>query len=79
MATVNYSVPEEVKQAFNKRFEGRNKSAIISELLMRAVEDENRRDRRRVVMNELIERSPLREGLTSDSARRVRDEMRGGL
>ena len=29
MATVNFSVPEDVKQAFNQAFEGKNKSAII--------------------------------------------------
>jgi hypothetical protein len=77
MATVNFSVPEEVKQRFNKRFEGRNKSAIISQLMVRAIEEEDRRERRRVAMAELIQRSPLREGLTSESAERGLDEMRG--
>ena len=39
MAWVNFSVPEEVKQKFNKVFAGKNKSRVIAELMMRAVED----------------------------------------
>ena len=29
MPTVNFSVPEDVKDAFNSAFEGQNKSAIV--------------------------------------------------
>jgi hypothetical protein len=42
MATMNFSVPDKVKEAFNKAFEGQNKSAIAAKYLMRAVEDERR-------------------------------------
>lgn len=38
MATVNFSVPEEVKDAFNQAFVGRNKSAVIAQLMRDAVE-----------------------------------------
>ena len=38
MSTVNFSVPEEVKDAFNAAFEGQNKSAIIADLMREAVE-----------------------------------------
>ena len=43
MATVNFSVPEDVKDAFNDTFEGRNKSAIVADLLREAVAREKRR------------------------------------
>jgi hypothetical protein len=46
MATVNFSVPEEVKRAFDATFVGRNKSAIIARLMTQAVEDERRKARR---------------------------------
>jgi hypothetical protein len=46
ITTVNFSVPEEVKQAFNETFAGENKSAIIAGLMQQAVEQ---RQRRRVV------------------------------
>ena len=37
MATVNFSVPDEVKAAFDRTFEGQNKSAVIAELMRRAL------------------------------------------
>lgn len=37
MATVNFSVPEDVKQAFNAAFQGQNKSAVIADLMREAV------------------------------------------
>ena len=37
MPTVNFSVPDDVKDAFNTTFEGQNKSAVIAELMREAV------------------------------------------
>ena len=38
MSTVNFSVPNDVKDAFNATFEGQNKSALIADLMREAVE-----------------------------------------
>ena len=38
MSTVNFSVPNDVKDAFNATFEGQNKSAVIADLMREAVE-----------------------------------------
>ena len=48
MATMNFSIPDDVKEAFNKAFEGENKSAVITRLMRRAIEEKerNRRSRR---------------------------------
>jgi hypothetical protein len=43
MAFVNYSVPDDVKDAFNLAFAGKNKSAVIAVLMREAVEQEFRR------------------------------------
>jgi hypothetical protein len=43
MATVNFSVPDEIKEAFNATFADANKSAIIADLMREAVEREQRR------------------------------------
>lgn len=43
MPTVNFSVPEDIKNAFNMVFEGQNKSAVIADLMREAVEREQRR------------------------------------
>lgn len=47
MATVNFSVPDDVKDAFNAAFEGQNKSAIIAGLMREAVERARRREEHR--------------------------------
>ena len=47
MATVNFSVPEQVKKLFNAAFSGKNKSQVIADLMVKAVE-ERRRQKRRV-------------------------------
>jgi hypothetical protein len=43
MSAVNFSVPEDVKNAFSTVFEGQNKSAVIADLMRDAVEREQRR------------------------------------
>ncbi len=43
MTTVNFSVPEEVRERFNRTFRNRNKSAIIARLMDEAVEREEQR------------------------------------
>jgi metal-responsive CopG/Arc/MetJ family transcriptional regulator len=47
MATVNFSVPDEVKAEFDRAFGDQNKSSIIAELMRRAVRERpNDHDRR---------------------------------
>ena len=50
MGTVNFSVPDDVKKAFNETFKNRNKSAIIADLMREAVarEHDNRESRRAI-------------------------------
>jgi len=43
MATVNFSVPDDLKEAFNKAFKGENKSAVVADLMRRAIEEKRRR------------------------------------
>ena len=42
MATMNFSIPEGVKDSFNEFFAHRNKSALIAELMMEAIDREKR-------------------------------------
>jgi metal-responsive CopG/Arc/MetJ family transcriptional regulator len=46
MVIVNISVPKEIKDAFDEMFGGKNKDAIISDLMMHAVEKEKTRRKR---------------------------------
>ena len=42
MAFMNFSVPQDVKDAFNATFQRKNKSAVITELMIEAIEREQR-------------------------------------
>ena len=46
MATVNFRVPEQVKQEFNQLFATENKSAILTQLMLQAIETRKQQQRR---------------------------------
>ena len=54
MATVNFSVPEQVKRTFNQTFAGVNKSAVVAQLMQQAVEERRRQERRRRAIARLL-------------------------
>jgi hypothetical protein len=66
MATVNFSVPSDVKDAFEKAFRRQNKSAVLTDLMRQAVEERRRSQRRAKVIEQLL---ALRKG-----TRRVADK-----
>lgn len=55
MATVNFSVPDEVKDKFNRAFARENKSSIIARLMMQAVEERRLQKDRARAINRLLE------------------------
>lgn len=78
MATMNFSIPEDVKRRFNELFGDRNKSEIVTGLMRRAIEDEERRLRRGgkslvEQMTELHQEGPF---YTDEEIRRAREEGR---
>jgi hypothetical protein len=72
VATVNFSVPEEVKKAFDRTFRNRNKSAIIADLMRRAVADEGLRKRRLELFKLLTERRDQRPKMTAEQLHEAR-------
>ena len=76
MATVNFSVPEDVKQAFNETFKGQNKSAIIAELMREAVERARRKERSRAAISRIMARRERAPGVTEASFRKAREKGR---
>ncbi len=54
MATVNFSVPEDVKNRFNQVFQHENKSHLITELMKKAIEDHERKQRRIQAIDALL-------------------------
>ncbi|MDN5936768.1 MAG: hypothetical protein L0H75_11465, partial [Nitrosospira sp.] len=55
MATVNYSVPDDVKEAFNRSFADHNKSAIIADLMRKAVANAELAARRKKGLRKLTQ------------------------
>jgi metal-responsive CopG/Arc/MetJ family transcriptional regulator len=72
MATVNFSVPDEVKAEFDKAFGGQNKSSIIAELMRRAVRERHLQTRRERLFRQLSSARSSRPSLGSDEVRKAR-------
>ncbi len=54
MATINFSVPEQVKKQFDKVFAGKNKSAVLTQLMQQAIEEQKRLERRKRAIDQLL-------------------------
>ena len=76
MATVNFSVPEDVKEAFNATFEGRNKSAIVADLLRKAVDEERRHRAHVEAIDSILRMRDKRPRVSAAAVRRAREELR---
>ena len=76
MATVNFSVPETIKAAFDKTFAGENKSAVLSQLMQQAVDERQRVARRTRAIEKLLAIRTKSKPVSTRSIRRVRDSGR---
>jgi hypothetical protein len=72
MATVNFSVPEEVKREFQKTFAKENKSAIIARLMQQAVEERRRQEVQADAIDKLLELRRRIPPVTDAEIRRAR-------
>jgi predicted transcriptional regulator len=55
MATVSFSVPEDIKQAFQEAFANDNQSAVIARLMQQAVEEKKRQQLRSAAIDALLD------------------------
>lgn len=72
MGTVNFSIPDDLKEAFNAAFAGRNKSAVIAELMREAIERAERGERSRAAIGRILDRharAPVRDAKALRAAR----------
>ncbi len=76
MSTVNFSVPEEVKQVFNETFRGQNKSAIIADLMLEVVEREQSKQRGVEAYRSILERRKHAPAITEEEFRAAREADR---
>lgn len=76
MPTVNFSVPEDIKNAFNMIFEGQNKSAVIADLMREAVERVQSRQRSQDAYQRILARRKNAPRITDEQFRAAREEGR---
>lgn len=75
MGTVNFSVPDAVKRAFDRAFAGENKSSVVTRLMRQAIEERKRQQRRAAAVDALLK---LRRRLRPVTDRQVRKARQAG-
>ncbi|MGH6814392.1 MAG: hypothetical protein ACREC6_01670 [Hyphomicrobiaceae bacterium] len=76
MTTMNFSIPDDVKEAFNETFKGKNKSAIVAELMRRAIEERRRRKHRESLVEQMRRLRAASPGFTPEQIRTAREKGR---
>lgn len=72
MATVNFSVPDDVKAEFDRFFGDQNKSAVIADLMRNAVAEAKRRKQRESIFRALTQRRSERPSVSDKQIRASR-------
>lgn len=76
MATVNFSVPDDVKDAFNTTFKDQNKSAIIADLMREAVERAQQRQAQSEAIAQILALRTQTPPVPAGTIRAAREELR---
>ena len=76
VATVNFSIPDEVKEAFNATFGGQNKSAIVAALMREAIDRAQRRQASAEACERILARRQHKNTFTEAQIRAARETDR---
>ena len=76
MATVNFSVPDDLKAAFNKTFEGYNKSAVVAALMREAIDRRQAERLGKAGVDRILSRRWRAPAVTQDQIRAARQNDR---
>lgn len=76
MATVNFSIPDEVRELFNSAFAGQNRSAVIAKLMRDAAERELSLRRRREAVAEVLKERTSASPVSSEAVHEALEELR---
>ena len=75
MATVNFSVPEEIKQAFNHTFANENKSAILAKLMKQAIEERKAKQQRAKAIDAILDLRSKQKPISAKKINQARQEL----
>ncbi len=73
MTTMNFSIPDDLRNAFNREFAGQNKSAVIARLMQQAIAEADQQRRRQAAFEQLTAARAERPALTEAAARASRE------
>ena len=76
MGTMNFSIPDDLKDKFNEVFKDENKSAVVADLMRRAVEEHERAAQRIAAIAAARELRKSMPAISQDEIRSLRDELR---
>jgi hypothetical protein len=76
MATMNFSIPDDVKERFNQTFVNSNKSAIVAKLLEEAIERAERKQRSDLAIKRIFAIRKSNAPASTKVILRTRDEIR---
>jgi len=76
MSTFNFSIPDRVKEEFNKYYANENKSAVLTGLLEEAIEDKKKQEQRSKAIEAILEFRKSSPYLSDDEIHNLRQEMR---
>lgn len=76
MATVNFSIPDEIKNRFNEVFQHENKSHLIAELMKKAIEEYERKQRRADAVKALLKLRAKQKPINHKSISKIRQKDR---
>ena len=76
MATLSFSIPDEVSEAFHRAFVDRDQNELIVEFMRKAVAEAEQQSRRQEAFQLLTERRTLRPKLSFEEILEARTEVR---
>lgn len=76
MATMNFSIPEDVKERFNQTFANANKSAIVTQLLEEAITRAEHKRQSDEAIHQIKSRWHERPRLAEEEIRKAREDGR---
>jgi metal-responsive CopG/Arc/MetJ family transcriptional regulator len=76
MATINFSVPENIRQEFNELFEKENKSAILTRLMQQAIEEKKQQQRRQLAIDKILQLRNTQGPVSANEISQAKEELR---
>ncbi len=76
MGTMNFSIPDDIKNDFNRMFAHENKSALVAELLREAVDKARRKQQSDAAIDRILARLPQAPRTSTADILKTRDELR---